>query len=259
MAPRATPKGEMDHKAIEEGHLPDRYLMGKLPADERARFEEHYVDCPVCLGDLEAVEGLRAGLKELSAGAAAARRTSPVVRFLGDYRVAALLAAACLVAAVLPTVLLTGRLRRSAGELAVARADVSEARKTNTALAEALELARRTRASASLSASVFTLSLTRAAGPESPVARLPLRPNEWTILLLDRPEARRGANIEARLAAPDGRPIGEPLRTSDASDDTLAVGIPPGLLSEGTYVLALEGSGTGPALATYRFRTTLRK
>ena len=66
MDPRNAPRGEMDHSTIQESQVPDRYLMGTLPAGERVEFEEHYLDCPVCLEYLESVEGLRAGLKELS-------------------------------------------------------------------------------------------------------------------------------------------------------------------------------------------------
>jgi hypothetical protein len=38
----------MDHKYIEQFDLVDRYLMGRLAAEESARFEEHFVDCSQC-------------------------------------------------------------------------------------------------------------------------------------------------------------------------------------------------------------------
>ena len=36
----------------------DAYLEGTLPENEARRFEEHYFDCPVCLGRLEALEAV---------------------------------------------------------------------------------------------------------------------------------------------------------------------------------------------------------
>jgi hypothetical protein len=43
----------MDHNYIEKFDLIDRYLMGKLAAEESAPFEEHFVDCPECIDRLK--------------------------------------------------------------------------------------------------------------------------------------------------------------------------------------------------------------
>ena len=67
----------MDHARIDETQLADRYLMGKLDDAERRSFEEHFVDCPVCLEKLETVEGLRGALKELPPGFSAATTATP--------------------------------------------------------------------------------------------------------------------------------------------------------------------------------------
>lgn len=53
----------MDHKYIDELDLVDRYLMGRLPVDESARFEEHFVDCSRCVDRLEATKNLMQGLR----------------------------------------------------------------------------------------------------------------------------------------------------------------------------------------------------
>ena len=53
----------MNHIDIEEQHVIDLYLMGKLPAEEAARFEEHYLSCPECLDRLEQAESLQRGFK----------------------------------------------------------------------------------------------------------------------------------------------------------------------------------------------------
>lgn len=43
----------MDHGYIDQYDLVERYLMGKLPDEERARFEDHYADCPECFDRLK--------------------------------------------------------------------------------------------------------------------------------------------------------------------------------------------------------------
>jgi hypothetical protein len=100
----------MDHQYIEGQNLPDRYLQGTLSAAERARFEEHFIDCPECLDRLELTEDFRGALRTV----AAERAATPLVHarpglraWLGAMpggRSAALLAAAVLVLAVLPSV-----------------------------------------------------------------------------------------------------------------------------------------------------------
>jgi hypothetical protein len=54
----------MDHHYIEQYDLVDRYLMGKLAAEESAPFEEHFVDCTQCLDRLKTagdfLQGMRA-------------------------------------------------------------------------------------------------------------------------------------------------------------------------------------------------------
>lgn len=269
MGERIPPTGEMDHESIQGSQIPDRYLMGKLSAEERLQFEEHFLDCSICLDHLEAIEGLRAGLRELSpAGTPVGQpERHALVRLLRAPRAAALLAAACLVLAVLPSALFFSELRRTKGELENARRTSEETRREEAALRTALERERTAGASvaggaAPLAASVFTLNLTRGAGTERPDNRIVLRdPREWVILLVDRPEPPRVDSYRARISTTDGRPIGDALTASPASGEMLAVGLPPGLLSAGDYVLTLEGVGTGRTrdLATYRFRAVLRK
>src|SRR5215216_128326 len=46
----------MDHEQIDQYNLIDRYLMGKLPSEESDGFEEHFVDCPQCIAQLQATK-----------------------------------------------------------------------------------------------------------------------------------------------------------------------------------------------------------
>lgn len=263
------PVEEMNHESIQESQIPDRYVMEKLSAEERLRFEEHFIDCPICLEHLESLEGLRAGLKELSSRGtpSAEPGRSALVRFLREPLTARLLAAACLAAAVLLPALFLAELRRTRGQLENARREIGDARRESAALGRTLEVERKTGSSvassaAPLAASVFTLNLTRGAGADGPDNRIVLRePREWVILLIDRPGAPRFASYRARISTVDRRPIGQALTASPAPYGMLAVSLPPALLAAGDYVLTLDGLGTRPApdLATYPFRAVLRK
>src|SRR5689334_13264708 len=53
----------MEHPYIEEHNIADCYLLGKLSAEERIQFEEHCENCMQCSNNLEAIDGLRTGLR----------------------------------------------------------------------------------------------------------------------------------------------------------------------------------------------------
>ena len=273
MKMRATPTGEMDHESLQSSQIPDRYLMGKLSAEERSAFEEHFLDCPICLENLESLEGLRAGLRELSPRELPAARQvvrHASVRPWRDPRAAALLAAACLALAVLTPALFFGELRRTRGELENARRTTNDAQREKVALTQALERQRTERARvagiasgiAPMAASVFTLNRTRGSSGGVPDSRIVLRDSrEWIIFLVDRPAPPDFGSYQARISTPDRRPIGDPVAANAASGEMLAVGLPPGLLHAGDFILSVEGLGPGSAreLATYRFRALLKK
>jgi hypothetical protein len=122
----------MDHQYIEGHNIPDRYLQGTLSATERARFEEHFVDCPECLDRLEMTEDFRGALRTVAAERAATSLVYPRPGLrtwlwgTAGGRNAALLAAAVLVLAALPSVLLfiwAGQSRRQVDEARLSVAD----------------------------------------------------------------------------------------------------------------------------------------
>jgi hypothetical protein len=61
----------MDHEHIENDHVADRYLQGKLTPEEADRFEEHYLSCQECLGRLDRAERMTRGFKRAAAEDAA--------------------------------------------------------------------------------------------------------------------------------------------------------------------------------------------
>jgi putative zinc finger protein len=65
----------MDHKYIEEVDLVDRYLTGRLTADETAQFEEHFVSCSKCAEELWTTEDFIEGLRREPSYRSAVRRS----------------------------------------------------------------------------------------------------------------------------------------------------------------------------------------
>jgi hypothetical protein len=256
----------MDHARIDEDQLAQRYLMGKLDAESRHRFEEHFVDCPACLETLETFESLRTALKELPPGIPAAMATAPG----RPWPAWALLAAACVLMSAAGSLYFYGEARRARRELEAARqasekaglheAELAPSNGKRPAIppASMSDAGREALAAAPLAAVVFTLNRTRGVSVE-PDDRIALPSAGWVVLLFDRPDrsAPRGYRVQVSTAA--GRPVGEPVTASAASGGMLAVGLPSSLLAAGDYALAVQDAGSGAALAAYRFRVVANR
>jgi len=78
----------MEHSYIEEHDLVGRYLSGRLSDEELMRFEEHFLSCPQCAGQLETTEDIRSGLR--TAAAAGIRLSQAYLRTAFMARVARL-------------------------------------------------------------------------------------------------------------------------------------------------------------------------
>ena len=52
-----------NHVALEENQVVERYLVGRLSAQEAELFENHYVDCEICLERLEVTEAMLEGFQ----------------------------------------------------------------------------------------------------------------------------------------------------------------------------------------------------
>ncbi len=107
----------MDHRTIDALNVPERYVTGRLSAEEAAGFEEHYLDCPACCARVEAAERLERGLRRLAEEAAtrAASSSQWPRRWLG------LAAAAVLAVALLPAGFELREVHRLRGALAQAQ------------------------------------------------------------------------------------------------------------------------------------------
>jgi hypothetical protein len=56
----------MDHDYINEHGVVSLYVAGRLSPEERAGFEEHFVDCRQCLEQIEVTASLREGLRQVA-------------------------------------------------------------------------------------------------------------------------------------------------------------------------------------------------
>lgn len=234
----------MDHSYIEEHQIADRYLMGKLPADEAARFEEHYLACDECRDRLDLAEALRDGVKRLAAEevarAVVARRLG-VGAWLGRVahsRSLGLVAAALLLAIALPLGLLYQRERDLRSELA-GRLEQTLAPQANVP--------------------IVTLGSQRAAPGAAPVDQIRLPdPPGFLVLAVDLAGADhpfyqailRGENgEEIWKSAPDLLPD---------QNGTLALSLHSSYLPPGDYqlqILALPTSGNPLPITRQDFRT----
>jgi Putative zinc-finger len=259
----------MDHAYIEEHDILRRYLAGRLPGEDRDRFEAHYVDCEQCLERLELEEGFREGVREIAAEEVA--RTVErgfFLRLLLSRTGRALLAASLAVLVAVPFGVLLSENRDLDRRLAAAeeslarpaapapaplapRAEAGEIRQERDRLAGELGQERQARAAAEerlvkaeaprVNLPVFLLASVRGEGAGEDVNRLDLTPGtDWVVLATELALVEH-ESYRATLRTAGGRRLwsGEGLRPD--ARDTLTVAFPSALLPAGGYELAIEG------------------
>lgn len=109
----------MDHTYISEFDLVERYVMGRLPAEETAEFEAHFVDCLQCVGQLKTTKALMDGLRIVASEQAPEPRSyepgglSWSLRQTGSRSFLALAAGVLLLVALVGAVVVSDQIRRS--------------------------------------------------------------------------------------------------------------------------------------------------
>lgn len=70
----------MDHRFAEQTHAVEKYLLNELTEKEKAAFEEHFFDCPICADVLKhdsiSIANLKQALREEKPGLATQRQAS---------------------------------------------------------------------------------------------------------------------------------------------------------------------------------------
>ena len=242
----------MDHQYIDEHNIAERYLLDQVEAEERAAFEEHFIDCPQCVERLELSEGLKQGLNALgtdSSPAAAKVIPMPVSRptegkvgrpWFSGRKYATI--AAMLVLAAAPTVFFAIRNAELSADLEHARsiADLSEVR-TRRLETQLQELETKTLAMATAPAAILSLESIRSAG--GPVAILERPQAPATVIILINQESVPEF-ISYRVTLRDSA-VKEVWRAEGLKHQSqtmpLAMALNSSLLRAGRYEMVLEG------------------
>ena len=79
----------MDHNEAVRLQAAEKYVLGKLPKDQHAAYEEHYFDCPACAEEIKAtvafMESARQVVREETPEPVGARRLAPVTPTPGGW------------------------------------------------------------------------------------------------------------------------------------------------------------------------------
>ena len=203
----------MDHSRIEEHNLIDRYVRGTLPADERAEFEEHFVDCAACQEQIEAAKSLRLAVRE----------SVTETRASSGWRWTAIAACACLGIALAASSMFLFERQSARSELASLRSSLDRA------------------------PVVFGLSLSR--DPSEPRAvTIPAEPR-WMVFLAEI-DATRYSRYRAAVVGSQGEEIWRKDGIEANSPDSISVAVPSAALHPGAFTLVVSGTQSDGSFIT---------
>ncbi len=285
----------MDHHYLAEHQIIARYLMGKLSAAERIRFEEHYIDCAACLDRLEVTEAcwreLQIVAAEPSPTTIAHTRFWPLGRWTRSWwQPPVLIATVGLLIGLPLLVWLTQRRAQQASEqskiASIQPSPASSAGESPTVGEKPLP-AEESRLTASpppsktqlldeqdqvskrfqpqINIPIFDLSAAkRGANHPSDLIheiRIPDSPG-LMIFSLELEEAIASPACRATITTAGGNPIWQQSGLHPNADDTLTISFPSRYFRPGDYLLTLEGiSPSNPpvTIASYPFRVSKKK
>jgi Putative zinc-finger len=265
----------MEHSYIEEHNIAERYLLDKLSAQERMRFEEHLKNCAQCVNLLEVIDGLRTGLRIVAAKEICQRDAYVEAGLLAwiarlSRAKKAVLLAGVILLIVLP-ILEWGRAcrklvratqtaaewQRRYEERGQAAHNLTKEMQARDQLAARPESERGDRPRLPNGAKnvtppqavvpVFALMVTRSGGPDltQPVNQIKLSPTSKLIILLLELEPDPGLlSYRAAISTADGRNIWRESNLEAISNDGLALSFNSSLFKPGNYLLTLEGLTT---------------
>ena len=260
----------MEHDYVVEQDVASRYLSGGLAPDERATFEEHFVDCPLCLEALEDADDLQRGLKAMAAQDASREGLQPNRRSwkLGRASLVAAGIAAAVVIAV-GTADLVGtrrelaRVSRTAADLAGQSDQAQSLIRSLSDRLQQLESAPREATApadaAQSNAPVFALTTVRGGVMSTPPNRIALSGTpDWMVLALELEDSNVAGRFRATLRDVQRRERWRNDRLIASTPDTLAIALRTVLFDEGDYTLEVDHQAPGATAWTpagrYAFR-----
>lgn len=232
----------MTHEEIERRDIAEEYIRGRLNAQERAAFEDHYFACDACFENVQRLQQFAAGIHDAAQTGALPPLTNTNWLQPAFYAAAA---AAVAMAAGLGWTLLRERPRLEA-EITHYR-DASRAQQRRVTELESKLSAR----SASANLPLLMLEATRA--QQSPKFSVP--PDaEQIALWMEPPPAPTATLYRLEIADPAGR-IMHVIEGARANTyGALAIALPAQPLHPGTYTARLYRTPAGsPLIADYRF------
>jgi hypothetical protein len=266
----------MEHSYIEEHNIADRYLLGKLSAEEQGRFEEHCENCLECFNRLGTIAGLRRGLRVVAGEevwrSRAYGRSGLLARVMRLGRASRVILLACVILLiVLPmggAILEWSRVRRELAQTRqIATAWQRKYEEREQAARDLMkEVQARDQSAARLESEredrrrppdemgritlsqpvvpVFALSVMRndATDLSQPVNRIKLSPTSKLIILLLELGPYPGLqSYRVAISLADGRNIWRESNLKPSSGNALALSFNTNLFKPGNYLLTLEG------------------
>ena len=232
----------MDHREIDDHHVPERYLLGQLSAEDTERFEDHLLDCRECLERLEIGERFQGALRDVVAEDAARTAVRAGVlaglRRLGKWRGLGL--AVLALALLLPSAVLTRRLDHQRAENRRLQGDLERA------------------LSPRLGPPLLRLGPVRGGpGESAPANRITVTSEqEWIVLVLEVDSAPGGV-CRLRLETPGGAAglSGDEVERDPVGDVVLV--LPSANLEAGDHVVVVtcpSPEGRGSLRTPFAFR-----
>ena len=225
----------MQHPEIDRDCLIDRYVRNTLRGAERQVFEEHFLDCPQCLEQLEIASSLREAIRESAAEAITAPPTVAAARprrwFVWNWVPAGV--AACLVLTTVTGIVSFQRMRQAKIELASAQWNFQRE------LGSVRELAS--------SPEVYVLGQSRG-GAEIREIALPARAR-WMVFSVEM-DTTRFPSYRSTLSDRSGKEIWRQDGIQPGSQDFIGVSLPSNVLAPGDYSLAISPAGQIGAQST---------
>jgi hypothetical protein len=217
----------MQHSEIERDCLIDRYVRNTLRAAERQAFEEHFLDCPQCLGQIEIASSLRQALRESAVEAVSQSAPAPAKPrrwFVWNWVQAG--AAACLVVAMVTSIVFFRQMRDARSELASAQSAFLRELGSVRGLPSPPE--------------VYVLGQSRGSSEVKEI-RLP-HEARWMVFSIEM-DTTQYPNYRATLSDDSGKTIWQRDGIHPASPDAIVVSVPSYLLTPGVYSLTIATSG----------------
>ncbi len=232
----------MDHVAIEEDNVVERYLMKQLSAADATRFEEHYLDCSECLEKLELSKRLYQGLQEVAAeeGTRVLARSALLAWLLRRGPLQAGLGLALLAVVILPWALLMP--------------EVSRVRRDNARVAGELVQA----LSPQTRTPTYSLSPERSGPGEEPSTRITLGSTpEWVVLTLQLPPFQSPAACRVRLREAEGETLWQSGQIEPDASGRVTLSVHSSWLAASDYVMELDAltpGGESQSVARFTFQ-----